>query len=495
MTPLALLLFFGVLLFDGNARVTSPIPMACVLLVIVLQAVQHVAVRRRDGRLYRALEDHAVNLERSREALEHQTLYDPLTDLPNRALLSQRLEPLFARAGVAQAQHALLVLGFDRFRDINNAFGHAFGDSMLQQIAHRFTATLPAGATTARIGGDEFAVLLPQTDLTQAWAVADLLQTSLRAPFTLSQQTLQCTASVGIALFPDDGTDTATLLRHAGVALHSAKRQRRRITRYDPAEDNNSPDRLALLADLRQVLDQNGLDVYYQPQADASDEQVASVEALVRWNHPTRGFIAPDQFIPLAESTGLIGLLTQRVLDTAISQCHAWLEAGRRLAVAVNLSAWNLHDDTLPDMIAQLLALYQVPATLLRLELTESAVMNDPARATEVLNRLAALGIEVSIDDYGTGYSSLAYLKRLPVTELKIDRSFVMDMGTDPTDAIIVASTIGLGHSLGLRVVAEGVEDRDTWNVLAALGCDLVQGYVLSRAVPSAALLDWLNKS
>ncbi len=260
-----------------------------------------------------------------------------------------------------------------------------------------------------------------------------------------------------------------------------------------PSEDNTSPERLALVADLRQTLEQNRLDVHYQPQADVDTGEVTSVEALVRWQHPSRGFVAPDQFISLAESTGFIGMLTQQVLDTALLQCRSWQSAGHPLVVAVNLSAWNLHDASLPETVAGLLARHHVPPDLPRLELTESAVMNDPARSAAVLHRLAALGIELAIDDFGTGYSSLAYLKRLPVSELKIDQSFVRDMTADSTDAIIVASTIGLGHSLGLRVVAEGVEDRDTRNVLATLGCDLVQGYVLSQALTASALLDWLN--
>ncbi len=301
-------------------------------------------------------------------------------------------------------------------------------------------------------------------------------------------------ASIGIALCPEHGRDATTLLRRADVAMYAAKRGGTGHAVYAPEQDAALPDRLSLLADLRQALAEGVLALHYQPQLDLRTGRVVGVEALARWPHPARGFVPPDQFIPLAEGMGLIGPLTNWVLETAIAQCRAWREAGRAVTVAVNISAATLHDPRLPETIERLLHTHGVAGRDLRLEVTESAFMADPARAGVVLARLAAIGLGLSVDDYGTGYSSLAYLKRLPIDELKIDRAFVRDMRRDEADRAIVASTVGLGHTLGLRVVAEGVEDQATQEALAALGCDALQGYHLSCPLPAAKLETWLAR-
>jgi len=300
-------------------------------------------------------------------------------------------------------------------------------------------------------------------------------------------------ASIGIALAPAHGDDAATLLRHADVAMYVAKRGHQGHAVYDPAQDGNNPLRLGLMGELRAAIAQGELLLYYQPKLDHTSGRVSGVEALLRWPHPVHGLIAPDQFIPLAEQTGLIAPLTWWVLETALAQCQTWARAGLLLGVAVNLSARTLHDLALPARITALLATYGVPAGLLTLEVTESALMADPTRALNVLTQLAEQGVCLAIDDFGTGYSSLAYLKRLPVHQLKIDRSFIQHLVEGGADAAIVASTIGLGHHLGLRVVAEGVETAEAWQLLAASGCDVSQGYHLSRPVTATELERWLR--
>jgi len=292
-----------------------------------------------------------------------------------------------------------------------------------------------------------------------------------------------------------DGAALDTLLRHADVAMYAAKRGRLGQQVYDPALDTYSPERLGLIAELRAAIAAGALTLHYQPQVDVRSGRVRGVEALVRWPHPERGLILPDEFIALAEQTGLMAPLTDWVLGEAIRQCGVWRRAGLALTVSVNLSAWNLHDPTLPDRLTEILRASAVLATSLRLEVTETTLMADPQRALAVLTRLSALGVGLAVDDFGAGYSSLAYLKKLPVDELKIDKGFVRELAMDATDAAIVASTVALGHALGLRVVAEGIEDRATWDALAGMGCDVAQGYYLSRPLPSDALARWLREA
>jgi EAL domain-containing protein (putative c-di-GMP-specific phosphodiesterase class I) len=305
---------------------------------------------------------------------------------------------------------------------------------------------------------------------------------------------LDVEASIGVALYPDHGDGPEELLQHADIAMYVAKETHAGFVLFDPSQDQHSPRRLALLGELRRAIDQQQLLLHYQPKVDAHIGQVLGVEALVRWQHPEHGLLPPGEFIPLAERTGLITPLTHYVLDAALRQCNAWRQAGHELAVAVNVSARRLLDLEFPDEVAGLLARWEVPARLLVVEITESTIMADPTHAIQILERLNARGVEVSIDDFGTGYSSMAYLKSLPVHELKVDRSFVSKMTSNPSDAVIVRSTVDLGRNLGLRVVAEGVEDSVTLQELDALGCDAVQGYYISRPVPADDLISWLEQ-
>jgi len=431
--------------------------------------------------------------------LRRQALHDALTGLPNRTLLQDRLQQALRAAGrgtlpATTPPLTLLLLDLDRFKEVNDTLGHHHGDLLLRQVAERLCATLRDSDTIARLGGDEFAVLLPATDEVGARAAADKVVAALALPFDLEAVSVHVGASVGIALAPDHGQDVDTLLRHADVAMYVAKRTGESSAVYTPERDAYTPDRLALIADLRRAIADDGLALHYQPKADLVTKQVTGVEALVRWTHTQRGAIPPDQFIPLAEHTGLIAPLTRWVLMAALRQAGRWRRVGLRLDMAVNLSAVDLRDVGLPDALARLLCEHAVPPASLRLEVTESALMIDPAGAQAVLTRLAALGIGLSVDDYGAGYSSLAYLKRLPVDELKIDRSFVRHMAVDPADAAIVSSTIGLGHNLGLRVVAEGVEDRETWALLAGAGCDTAQGYYLACPMPADEVERWVRE-
>jgi len=437
-------------------------------------------------------------------ALQHQAMHDALTGLPNRALLHDRLGQALLVARRERTPLALLLLDLDRFKEVNDTFGHHVGDALLVEVAARVQGVVRASDTVARLGGDEFAVLLPGDDAAGAGRAASSILAALDAPTTVEDHALHLAGSIGIALYPAHGADAATLLRQADIAMYVAKRTHSGHVVYDATHDQHTPERVARVAALRAAIKRGELVLHYQPKVEPRTGRLAWVEALVRWSHApfdpasaaasgAPGLLLPDEFIPLAEQTGLIGPLTRWVLDTALRQVGAWGRAGLPLGVEVNLSAWDLRDPGLPPAIAELLATHGVAPARLRLELTEGTLMVDAARTLAVLSRIAAMGVGIAVDDFGTGYSSLAYLKRLPVTELKIDKGFVLTMATDETDAAIVASTISLGHSLGLHVTAEGVEDRATWERLAALGCDLAQGYYLSPPLPPAALARWLE--
>jgi len=429
------------------------------------------------------------------EALRHQTRHDALTGLPNRALLHERVAAALGDAPNAPGPLALLLLDLDRFKEVNDTFGHEQGDDLLRAVADRLRGAVRSGDTVARLGGDEFAVLLPGADVAGAARVAADIRAALDTPLRVEGQALQVGVSVGIALGPVHGADGPTLLRHADVAMYAAKHGRMGHAVYEQAWDRQGAERLARIGELRAAIEEGALLLHYQPQVDLASGRVRGVEALVRWPHPERGLIPPDAFIPLAEQTGLIAPLTEWVLAEAIRQCREWQRAGVPLTISVNLSMWNLHDPALPDRVAALLREHDVRPAWLRLELTESALMVDTARTMDVLTRLAALGVRLAVDDFGSGYSSLAYLKRLPVDELKIDKGFVRELATDATDAAIVASTVALGHALGLRVVAEGIEDRAACDRLAGMGCDVAQGYYLSRPLPADALARWLREA
>jgi diguanylate cyclase len=427
--------------------------------------------------------------------VEYQALHDGLTGLPNRLLLHDRTGQAIRQAVRDRAPAALLLIDLDRFKEVNDTLGHHYGDQLLVQVARRLRGAVRDVDTVARLGGDEFAVLLPTVAAAEDVAVVAMkLRTALEAPFLLEGLSLDVDASIGAALYPRHGTDAAELLQRADIAMYAAKADHNGFALFDPALDHHSPRRLALLGQLRHAIEQNQLVLHFQPKIETRSRRVLGVEALVRWQHPEHGLIPPGEFIPLAEHTGLITPLTHFVLDNALRQCRSLLEDGYELAVAVNVSTRRLLDRAFPDEVADLLARWQIPARLLEIEITESTIMADPAHALEVLEQLNAMGVQLSVDDFGTGYSSMAYLKVLPVHELKVDRSFVSHMTSNSRDAVIVRSTVDLGRNLGLRVVAEGVEDAKTLRELDAVGCDAIQGYYISRPVPPDELSDWLNR-
>ncbi len=430
--------------------------------------------------------------------LRYQASHDTLTDLPNRITLQECLAKAIVEAAPGKTdtagEVALLTMDVDRFKEINDTFGHHHGDRLLQQLGMRLRNAVNDTATVARLGGDEFALLLPTANGTSVQQVIAKIGTILEEPFFIEDLPLQIQVSIGVALYPTHGVDALTLLRRADVAMYCAKQAHLDYVVYDSTYDTYNSRRLTLMSALRKAIFNNELELYYQPKVEMQTGTIHSVEALVRWQHPEFGFIPPDQFIPHAEQTGLIVPLTRWVLETAARQCSKWLHTGLELSIAVNLSMWDLRELTLPNTIGALLERYTLPPHLLRVELTESVVMHDVERTLDILQQLSMLGIQISVDDFGTGYSSLAYLKRMPISELKIDRSFVMNMTNVEVDATIVRSTIAMAHSLGLKVVAEGVEDEQTWHLLANFRCDLAQGYYMSRPISPQDLEHCLRK-
>lgn len=435
------------------------------------------------------------HLRKQHARLVHQALHDELTDLPNRTLLFDRIEQALHRAHRDGQPVALFLMDLDRFKEVNDTLGHHFGDLLLQQVGRRIAKALRDTDTVARLGGDEFAVLMPGADAEAATGCAEKLQAALDASIPLSGMALSVKTSIGIALYPQHGNDADTLLQHADVAMYQAKRSGTGYRLYAQDQDPHSVRRLALIGELRDAITGGQLVLHYQPKVNLRHQRTTAVEALVRWQHPTLGMILPDEFIPLAEQHGLITALTDWVLNEAIRQCCAWRTRGINLRVAVNLSAHSLHNLALPNQIAAILDRHGLPASQLGIELTESAMMADLAHAMSIFERLAVMGVRLSIDDFGTGMSSLSYLKRLPVNELKIDKSFVIDMAEDENNAVIVRSIIDLAHNIGHEVTAEGVQDRDALQLLEMLGCDIAQGYYLSRPRSAEDLEVWLRES
>jgi diguanylate cyclase (GGDEF)-like protein len=429
----------------------------------------------------------------SRQAVEnqHQALHDGLTGLPNRVLLHDRLDQAVLSCARDGSAGAVMLLDLDRFKDVNDTLGHAHGDELLRQVGPRLLAVLRAGDTVARLGGDEFAILLPCVEREAIGVVAGRVVEALERPFEIDGVMVDIGASVGVARYPDHGEDVGTLLQRADTAMYRAKEAGGRWESYEAADDGHSRGRLALVGELRRALERGELVVHYQPKADVVSGEMRGVEALVRWSHPERGMLAPDEFIPLAEQTGLIGALTRWVVDDALRQVAAWRAEGMNLSVAVNLSARTLLDPSLPEQVRGILRRHGLEGPALELEITESSLMADPARAREILGRLRDLGVRLAIDDFGVGHSSLAYLGRLPVDDIKVDRSFVLGMEEDEHDATIVRSTIELARSFGLGTIAEGVETTAAWRRLAAMGCDRVQGYLLSPPMPGADVPSW----
>ncbi len=446
----------------------------------------HASVSVENGRL-------VDRLRRQAKENEYHALHDPLTGLPNRSLFHRRLAgALLGEEGAVKA--AVMIMDLDRFKEVNDTLGHHRGDQLLRELAQRVRDRLDAGITIARLSGDEFAILVPGGDREAAEKVGECILDALRAPFFLEEMTLQLGGSIGIALAPEHGQDTDGLLQRADVAMYMAKEAQSGLQVYEPDRDEYSPARLALASELREGIAAQQLKVAYQPKADLRTGAIVGVEALVRWDHPKHGEMLPESFLPVAERNGLLRPLTLSVLEEAVRQCSDWWRSGLELAVSVNLSARNLLDLELCEDIGRMLERWELPRAALQLEITETTIMTDATRTEAALSTLHRMGIGLSVDDFGTGYSSLSYLRRLPVREIKIDRSFVIGMAANENDAVIVRSTVELGRNLGMTVVAEGVETRETWDRLAALGCDVAQGYFLSPPLPADQLPEYLAK-
>lgn len=428
-------------------------------------------------------------------ARERESLHDMLTGLPNRKLMIERTEEAVQAAAEAGTHVALFLLDLDRFKEINDTLGHRVGDELLQLVGRRLTATLRPDDVIGRLGGDEFAMLVPDLeDPRAALDLAERVRMSLVEPFHYDGLSHEIDGSIGVAIYPAHGSDFETLLQRADVAMYVAKGRGTGVQVYSTEIDRHSTARLGVLAELRTALENNDLELHYQPKADLRTGDVVGVEALLRWRHPERGLIQPDEFLPLAAQTGLMRLITKFALDEALRQLSVWWRMGIRVHAAVNVSALDLYDRGFAELLQRSIENYDVPPRALMIEVTESVLMADPARAASTLLSLAGLGVGVSLDDFGTGYSSLVHLKRLPVTEVKIDRSFVIRMDVNEDDAAIVRSIIDLAGALGLRTVAEGVETRDAWDRLAVYGCDAAQGWYLAKAMPADVATEWLNE-
>jgi diguanylate cyclase (GGDEF)-like protein len=435
--------------------------------------------------------------QRRSEKLQRIATTDELTGLANRERFREEVQERIAAAAATDGRFAVLLMDLDRFKEVNDTLGHHYGDVLLGDLGPRLAAAVGEGGLVARLGGDEFAILpaLAGEDPDALDAVITRLSRTVSEPFAIDELALEVGASIGVARYPLDGDDSHALMRCADIAMYAAKEAQTGYKVYAAEQNQHSVRRLNVLSDIRHALAGDEIVVHYQPIVDLDDRTVTGAEGLVRWQHPEHGLVAPGAFVQTVEQTGLIGPLTRRVLERSISECALWRRNGRALSVAVNLSVRNLLDRDLPREIERMLDSFGVPADALQLEITESMIMTDPERALATISRLSDLGIHLSVDDYGTGYSSLANLRRLPINELKIDRSFVSPMLQDESDLIIVRSTINLGHDLGLRIIAEGVEDAPTLERLAALGCDSAQGYHLSRPMPGNAFTTWLEQS
>jgi diguanylate cyclase (GGDEF)-like protein len=454
--------------------------------------MQH--TRRNDeiGGLAKAFDRMRVNIAAHQTEIRRLAYWDRLTGLPNRVRFREAVHHAISNRDPREGGLAIVMLDLDRFKHVNDVLGYAFGDSLLRAVAERLSQQFaPGGDLVARLGGDEFAVLLANSDAHGAIAAAQRLATSFETPLTLEDQTVDLSAGIGIACWPAHAADADALLSRAEVAMYAAKRRTTGVQLYDPALDSTSTQTLSLLTELRRAVEQGELRLYLQPKMALNDCAVVGAEALVRWQHPQRGLLPPGLFIPFAEQTGFIRLLTLWILEEAAREWTRLQRHRAPLRISVNLSTRDLLDQDFPVKLDALLARQQVPASAICLEITESAIMDDPQRAEATLNRLSERGFKLSIDDFGTGYSSLAYLKRLPVDELKIDKSFVMGMESEADDAKIVRSTIDLAHNLGLSVVAEGVESEAVWEQLRSLACDEAQGYHMSKPLPAEDFIAW----
>jgi diguanylate cyclase (GGDEF)-like protein len=443
-------------------------------------------------------------MARLAEEQEALTRRDPLTGLANRPALvvaiadQMTVHADLAARGEPGSRFGLLLLDLDRFKNVNDALGHEVGDRLLVEVGIRLRTAVGPDDLVVRLGGDEFAVLAPHLSGTaDARALAGKVAAALAEPVRLDGLPLDVTGSIGVAVYPEHGDEVATLVRRADVAMYDAKHRSAPVAVYSPESDHHSPQRLALLADLRTALQTPGADgvvMYYQPQIAVKSGEVVGAEALLRWRHPTRGTVSPDDVIKVAEHTAVMRLLTLRIVDDVVEQLAKWSAAGVQVRASVNVSIRDLHTGEVAERLAHLLRRYSVPAQLLQVEITEGALMADPRRALATMAALDRLGVAISLDDFGTGYSSLQHLRRLPLAEVKVDRSFVRGMSTDPDDAAIVSSIVELAGALGLRVVAEGVEDEPTWRRLVDTGCHVAQGWFYARPMPGDELVGWLAR-
>ena len=430
-----------------------------------------------------------------REKDIRQTAFrDTLTHLPNRAFFQMRLAQQITEARKAQRSGALITLDIQRFKHVNAVLGQASGDALLRKVAHRLTASLPdVHHVLGRIGGNQFACLVPRADKVSATQLAKALLRNMDTPFELDGQAIDLMAQAGVTLFPEDGRTADELLSHAEMAMNVARQKMSSVMVYSPDMDPDQAASLSLLTELKQAVNRHELKLFLQPKICLATNTVLGAEALIRWQHPEHGLITPDRFIPFAEQTGFIRVLTLWAVDQASAIWREWLQAGLDLKIAVNLSPRDLMDRELPQHLHAIVTRHHVPASAIVLEITEGATMDDPVHGQQILSRLSELGFQLSIDDFGTGYSSLAYLKTLPVQELKIDKSFVLNMQNDLNDAKIVRSVIDLAHNLGMRVVAEGLESAKSWKLLEGLHCDEAQGFFISRPMPPDAFVAWVR--
>ena len=448
------------------------------------------------GALSRAFESMRAGIVVREAEIGRLAYWDTLTNLPNRARFSVVLGDAIVNARAAAQPVHVLMMDLDRFKNVNDVLGHTFGDALLGRVAERLKLQIAGqpGQVVARLGGDEFAILVPNTELSEVRALAARILASLEIPISLEDQTVDLGAGIGIAGFPEHAASAELMLSYAEIAMYAAKKTGNEAVVYNPVLDQGSQQNLSMLSDLRRALDRDEFRLYVQPKIAIGTGTIIGLEALVRWLHPDKGMVFPDNFIPFAEKTGFIRVITCWVLNQAAALCHELSLKGIDLKISANLSTRDLLDQNLPVKLAEIFALHQVEPGAFCLEITESAIMDDPVRAQATLEGLHAMGVELSIDDFGTGYSSLAYLKRLPVDELKIDKSFVMNMANDADDAKIVRSTIDLGHNMGLRVVAEGIETEVVWNLLVAMGCNQGQGYFISRPMAVELLPQWIGR-
>ncbi len=435
------------------------------------------------------LHDQTQRLRRKTIALEsqavHDAKHDSLTGLPNRILFRERIEEALSSAKVQGNKIGVLLLDLDRFKEINNTLGHHNGDKILRRIATRFDRVMEIEYTLARMRGDEFGILLPEiNDEQDVRNMAAVVRNEMLQPIMIEGLSLDIQVSIGAAIFPEHGKNSDLLIQRADVAMYEAKEGRNVCVIYSPEHDRHSPQRLTLMGELRKGIHSGELFLLYQPKINGEDGKISSAEALVRWQHSKQGVIPPNEFIPMAERTGMIKDLSKYVIKTVLGQIAQWHKEGKEISVSVNLSAQDLLDPELPELLADLLDSYGVPASQLVVEITETAIIADPEQALDIMFKLSKMGLKLSIDDFGTGYSSLSYLKKMPVSEIKIDRSFVMDMMGSSNDEVIVKATIGLAHNLGLEVVAEGVEDQESADRLRELNCNTLQGFFFSKPVP-----------